>query len=749
MSGFNLFMLTVFVQFFIFSTASVVPTSISQDAVNGGASCGNCVFPFIYNNRIHNFCTNIGAPSASDKWCSTVENYDEAYDDDGPDNFERCTDTCPGMTVESMPQMNVDPRNAVDSCYCGIPNYAENEDGIIGGDPLPAGAYPWQVALLFGSNPALDTQACGGTLVGDKYVITSAQCTLNVVAAKLSVRIGDTSLGTDQEVNGAVTIKVKEIITHPEYDYETYRNDIAILVLKKKVSLTKLPNIKPACLPQQGSTHTGTGHLSGWGTLALNYGGRQSTSWLHGADVNVYKKKDCGSWLSDWMTDDMLCAGPSSCQVDGGGPLMIKDPANNNGMTLIGVWGVNGNGGCDDADSLGVLTKVSENIDWLKKNMPNLNTCPAYTEAVTPTARSSGNRVTAATVHLQKGKLLAVIPEWGPNFRISFDLKVNSFAHAGAGVWANVFRFTATGANCCSPGDRLPALWTNTGNFLHFCNRVGDNGNFAKNTIVREFPTNTWRRVVIEQMFVGYQWRYSVKVEGLNPVVNDVVNTKPGKWNNVHLYLSDNFHPAANAVIRNFHFVTSSSFEHLPIPVASTGLQNRVVDVAVSAVKGKLLAVIPEWGPNFRISFDLKVTSFDHAGPWANVFHFTATGGNCCSPGDRVPALWTNNGNFLHFSNRVGNNGNYAVNTGRRAFPTNTWTKVVIEQKFVGYQWRYSVQVERIGKLVDVVNPKPGKWTDVAVYVGSPHYPAANSVMRNFWYTSSSTYDPLPLHPCY
>jgi len=114
-----------------------------------------------------------------------------------------------------------------------------------------------------------------------------------------------------------------------------------------------------------------------------------------------------------------------------------------------------------------------------------------------------------------------------------------------------------------------------------------------------------------------------------------------------------------------------------------------------------------------------------------------------------VPALWTNNGNFLHFSNRVGNNGNYAVNTGRTAFPTNTWTKVVIEQKFVGYQWRYSVQVEGIGKLVDVVNPKPGKWTDVKVYVGSPHYPAANSVMRNFWYTSSSTYDPLPLHPCY
>jgi len=167
-----------------------------------------------------------------------------------------------------------------------------------------------------------------------------------------------------------------------------------------------------------------------------------------------------------------------------------------------------------------------------------------------------------------------------------------------------------------------------------------------------------------------------------------------------------------------------------------TGLENRVADV--SAEKAKLLAVIPEWGPNFRITFDLKVTSFSHTGEgeWANVFHFTATGDDCCSPGDRVPGLWTNNRNYLHFSNRVGDNGNYNQNTPTGDFPTNIWRRVEIEQKFVAYQWRYSVLVEGIGTLVDVVNTKPGNWTDVSVYTSDPFFPVAQAVMRNFHYAS-------------
>ena len=61
---------------------------------------------------------------------------------------------------------------------------------------------------MFGKNPSLGRQRCGGTLIGDRYVISAASCTLNEEAI-LWARIGDTSLDTDKEVEGAVTIQAK------------------------------------------------------------------------------------------------------------------------------------------------------------------------------------------------------------------------------------------------------------------------------------------------------------------------------------------------------------------------------------------------------------------------------------------------------------------------------------------------------------------------------------------------------------
>ena len=57
----------------------------------------------------------------------------------------------------------------------------------MGGEKAETGEFPWQVAVLFGG-PELYRQGCGGSLVGDKYVVTAAHCTDGQPASSLFVR---------------------------------------------------------------------------------------------------------------------------------------------------------------------------------------------------------------------------------------------------------------------------------------------------------------------------------------------------------------------------------------------------------------------------------------------------------------------------------------------------------------------------------------------------------------------------------
>ena len=108
---------------------------------------------------------------------------------------------------------------------------------------------------------------------------------------------------------------------------------------------------------------------------------------------------------------------------------------------------------------------------------------------------------------VKKNTEIGTIPSWGPLYRISFDLKVNSLSRT---VWTNVISFRGNGAknNHGNLGDRIPAVFMHSNGRLHFSSSVGAKPSYNANSPV---PLKKWLYVIIEQ----YPLNGKVKVKYL------------------------------------------------------------------------------------------------------------------------------------------------------------------------------------------------------------------------------------------
>jgi len=360
---------------------ALLAAGFSEASTSCSTPKGPCIFPFKagagkgHFELIREYMTCTTADGDARPWCATQVDGNNLMTD-----WAYCNRECPGVTVTKT--MYVHPDNAVNNCKCGVPNTRRASTRIVGGDEVKIGEYPWQVALLSGDSP--DMQSCGGTLVSDRYVITAAHCTGRDPSA-IKVLIGDTSLAIANDTTRFIK-DVAEIRQHRNYYDRTYENDIAVLVLSTTVDLYAYPNIKPACLPDTETVDDLIGEravVSGWGTVGT---GQHLNGHLHKVTVDIYGKSNCGVHTSE-MTEDMMCAGimeggKDSCQQDSGGPLVSKNDEDNNGAaTLVGVvsWG----DGCAGVDAPGVYADVAHFVKsgWLSSVLPDLQTCPPPTSS--------------------------------------------------------------------------------------------------------------------------------------------------------------------------------------------------------------------------------------------------------------------------------------------------------------------------------------------------------------------------------
>ncbi|KAL9969711.1 hypothetical protein ACROYT_G021963 [Oculina patagonica] len=199
---------------------------------------------------------------------------------------------------------------------CGIRNPLPSKlfRRIVGGAIAKHDSWPWQVELLrVKKNTTTYTHRCGGTLIDDEWVVTTAACVFMFpYPSHYKVVLGQIKR---TEVTGAIQNEhiydISCIRIHEKYWTRGYGFDIALLKLARP-AIYEPGKVWPACLPSQGQrVAIGTEcFFTGWGKTSSN---STFSDVLREAKMPVVDNETCAAGNVDLFAavDDetMVCAG--------------------------------------------------------------------------------------------------------------------------------------------------------------------------------------------------------------------------------------------------------------------------------------------------------------------------------------------------------------------------------------------------------------------------------------------------------
>ncbi|XP_015431005.1 PREDICTED: trypsin-7-like [Dufourea novaeangliae] len=226
---------------------------------------------------------------------------------------------------------------------------------IIGGEKATIEKYPFAVSLqnngtFFGHQVE---HFCGGGIVGEKWIITSAQCALRIRVKGFHVKAGTADYYKNGDIYG-----VKGVVIHPAFNEINYDYDVGLVELAQNI---KFDNTKqPIKLPKlHAEIQDGTRvQVLGWGASVLL--GPVSDDLL-ASTMQKISHMDCQQANGgDLLTYRMFCAISeiaSACVGDSGSPLILNG-------TLYGVTSWSRSCALQYPTA---YTAISEVRDWITK----------------------------------------------------------------------------------------------------------------------------------------------------------------------------------------------------------------------------------------------------------------------------------------------------------------------------------------------------------------------------------------------
>ncbi len=238
---------------------------------------------------------------------------------------------------------------------------------IIGGSNAVPGEFPHQVSLMFSSDfdssPGLDRHFCGGSIVGDEWVLTAAHCVQSMIGDQEFYSIGAGSI----DLNQLEEYKLDGIWIHPKYDGASLDYDFAIIRVNRPLFDKEIQIVSRADnhFIKAGNVAT----ITGWGVDAS--GTIQQI--LQKVNVKIVSRNDCNDADSydGAVTSRMIClglevGGKDSCQGDSGGPALTA-VANGAKVLFANVsWGF----GCAEPEKFGVYGRLIAVRRWIDSVLP-------------------------------------------------------------------------------------------------------------------------------------------------------------------------------------------------------------------------------------------------------------------------------------------------------------------------------------------------------------------------------------------
>ncbi|XP_012534089.1 serine protease snake-like isoform X2 [Monomorium pharaonis] len=241
---------------------------------------------------------------------------------------------------------------------------------VVGNNLAQIGEFPHIVALGR-RNFNRFMLMCTGTLISHTWVLTAAHCIYGSNGAPTEARM-DINRLKDQP---GVTVAIKNIIRHPDYNPPALYADIALVQLTNFVTFSTL--IRPACLYQNYDTVPTQAWISGWDITEYNGKDRDR---LQKAQLDMVDNLFCtvrynsSEKVPYGVTTSMICAGDphgnwtkDGCQGDSGGPLQAVHSDRECLFQVIGILSFSK--GCGLIDIPGVYTRLSHYLPWIEENV--------------------------------------------------------------------------------------------------------------------------------------------------------------------------------------------------------------------------------------------------------------------------------------------------------------------------------------------------------------------------------------------